>query len=156
MACLKQQAAVMISKGPHLTDRPAECRTSLTNELLNISPSHLGLLLLQLPLFIYLFISTLVFTLHLLFCITSSFFLKKNPKKNKPFSPSLPPAFDACSHVHESTAPPRLDRLISSPGRPTRVLTLSTVVGGWRGHQLCWERRGCRREEILLTRRGCL
>lgn len=29
----------MISKGPHLRDQPAEQRTHLTNELLNISPS---------------------------------------------------------------------------------------------------------------------
>lgn len=55
--CLKQQAVIMISKGPHLRDQPAEWRTSLTNELLNISPSLSCLLLLLL----YLFIFVLVF-----------------------------------------------------------------------------------------------
>lgn len=41
----------MISKGPHLRDQPAEEKTSLTNELLNISPSLSFLLLLLLLFF---------------------------------------------------------------------------------------------------------
>lgn len=45
----------MISKGSHLRDQPAEQRTSLTNELLNISPSLSCLLLLLLYLFISVF-----------------------------------------------------------------------------------------------------
>lgn len=45
----------MISKGPHLRDQPAEQRTSLTNELLNISPSLSCLLLLLFILFLQCF-----------------------------------------------------------------------------------------------------
>lgn len=62
----------MISKGPHLTDRPTEWRTSLTNELLNISPSRTCLLLLQLRLVIYLYY--LFINFHLSFS-SSSFIL---------------------------------------------------------------------------------
>lgn len=56
----------MISKGPHLRDQPAEQRTSLTNELLNISPS-LSCLLLHLLQFFQSFIHSFLFS----FCLHS-------------------------------------------------------------------------------------
>lgn len=45
----------MISKGPHLRDQPAEQRTHLTNELLNISPSLSCRLLFSFSLCIHYF-----------------------------------------------------------------------------------------------------
>lgn len=65
----------MISKGPHLRDQPAEERTSLTNELLNISPS-LSFLLLLLLLFLHpvvlfileVFLTAFVLVLVFLIC----------------------------------------------------------------------------------------
>lgn len=72
--CLKQQAVIMISKGPHLRDQPAEYRTSLTNELLNISPSlscllffHSGFYSGFFSSFCFAFI--LFSTIFLVFCI---------------------------------------------------------------------------------------
>lgn len=69
--CLKQHAVIMISKGPHLRDQPAEWRTSLTNELLNISPS-LSCLWSLLPL---LFLS-FIHSFSLLFAFFGLLFLQ--------------------------------------------------------------------------------
>lgn len=55
----EQQAVIMISKGPHLRDQPAEQRTHLTNELLNISPSPSCLLLHYLLSLVFIFLSVL-------------------------------------------------------------------------------------------------
>ena len=70
----------MISKGPHLRDQPAEEKTSLTNELLNISPS-LSFLLLRLLLFFHpdvlfifeFFVTTFVLVLVCRICFVKLF-----------------------------------------------------------------------------------
>lgn len=107
----------MISKKPHLTGQPAEWRTALTNEQLNISPSCPSILLHQLRLFIHLFrfllsiFKTYIFLSPYLLCFVL--------------------------HVHESTAPSHSVRLISLPG-PSYLRPDS--VSGWRGfgHQLSY------------------
>lgn len=150
MACLKQQATVMISKGPHLTDRPTEWRTSLTNELLNISPSCPCRLLLQLRVVIYLYYLFIYF--HLSFSSPSfilfHLFLLQTALCSLPTSDVWHMFSMAMSQRHHLRVSPLCQWLWGAE--------VGLGEASARQHDICWGQTDCRGEDILLTRRECL